>query len=259
MIGANGVLNRVAEDGVLLPGSASRKEIRDHLPHHQYDRDSADRHHLGSRGDMTILAEAYAFGVVWSFFMKALGVMVLRFQRHDQEYKIPLNFRIGGARFPSAWADRWYSVSWRSRICFPSRSRPSTASRSRWCSSSCSPFPNESTAPKDRTRQRSWSSSIWITRRRYRRLQAHARPGLRAGGGARLPSHGASEKRARKDQHAAARHRGDDRASDLDRRRRIRAVRRPDLQRLREENCSATWWRWRKKKASRWSCWWCRR
>ena len=37
-----------------------------------------------SRGDMTILAEAYAFGVVWSFFMKALGVTVLRFQERPR-------------------------------------------------------------------------------------------------------------------------------------------------------------------------------
>ena len=49
---------------------------------------------------MTILAEAYAFGVVWSFFFKALGVTVLRFQRHDQEYKTPLNLRIGGREIP---------------------------------------------------------------------------------------------------------------------------------------------------------------
>ncbi len=51
---------------------------------------------IGSRGDMTVLAEAYAFGVVWSFFMKALGVTALRFQRHDQEYKFPFNLRIAG-------------------------------------------------------------------------------------------------------------------------------------------------------------------
>src|SRR5438445_10224845 len=53
-----------------------------------------------SRGDMTILAEAYAFGVVWSFFMKALGVTVLRFQRNDQEYKFPLNVTIAGREIP---------------------------------------------------------------------------------------------------------------------------------------------------------------
>ena len=32
--------------------------------------------------------------------MKALGVTVLRFQRTDQEYKVPLNFRIGGREIP---------------------------------------------------------------------------------------------------------------------------------------------------------------
>src|SRR5208282_1715123 len=87
IIGANGVLNRVAEDGVLLPWF--RK------PHRKYGTTSRMINMIaimqiativGSRGDMTILAEAYAFGVVWSFFMKSLGVMVLRFQRNDQEY-----------------------------------------------------------------------------------------------------------------------------------------------------------------------------
>src|ERR1019366_5515858 len=101
IIGANGVLNRVAEDGVLLPWF--RK------PHRKYGTTSRIINMIvilqiatiiGSRGDMTILAEAYAFGVVWSFFMKALGVTVLRFQRSDQEYKMPLNFHIGGREIP---------------------------------------------------------------------------------------------------------------------------------------------------------------
>ena len=55
---------------------------------------------IGSRGDVYLLGEAYAFGVVWSFFLKALGVLVLRFQRHDQEYKTPLNIRIGRTEIP---------------------------------------------------------------------------------------------------------------------------------------------------------------
>ena len=101
IIGANGVLNRVAEDGVLLPWF--RK------PHRRF----GTTHRIinlivilqiatiiGSRGNMTILAEAYAFGVVWSFFLKALGVMVLRFQRTDQEYRVPLNIRIGRKDIP---------------------------------------------------------------------------------------------------------------------------------------------------------------
>ena len=101
IIGANGVLNRVAEDDVLLPWFRH--------PHKRFGTTHRMINAitilqiatiLYSRGDMTILAEAYAFGVVWSFFMKALGVTVLRFQRSDQEYKFPLNLRIGGVELP---------------------------------------------------------------------------------------------------------------------------------------------------------------
>ena len=101
IIGANGVLNRVAEDHVLVPWFRA--------PHKRFGTTFRMINMITilqiatiiySRGDMTILAEAYAFGVVWSFFMKALGVTVLRFQRTDQEYKVPLNFRIGGREIP---------------------------------------------------------------------------------------------------------------------------------------------------------------
>ena len=54
-----------------------------------------------SRGDVNLLGEAYAFGVVWSFFLKSLGVLVLRFKRHDQEYKTPGNFHIGKSEIPA--------------------------------------------------------------------------------------------------------------------------------------------------------------
>ena len=53
-----------------------------------------------SRGDVYLLGEAYAFGVVWSFFLKSLGVLVLRYHRHDQEYKFPLNLQIAGKEIP---------------------------------------------------------------------------------------------------------------------------------------------------------------
>ena len=101
IIGANGVLNRVAEDHVLVPWFRE--------PHKRYGTTFRMINMITllqlativySRGDMTILAEAYAFGVVWSFFMKALGVTVLRFQRTDQEYKVPLNFHVGGYEIP---------------------------------------------------------------------------------------------------------------------------------------------------------------
>jgi amino acid transporter len=101
MIGANGVLNRVAEDGVLLDWF--RK------PHKRFGTTYRIINAvtllqiatiIASRGDVYLLGEAYAFGVVWSFFLKSFGVLVLRFQRHDQEYKFPFNFRIGKIEIP---------------------------------------------------------------------------------------------------------------------------------------------------------------
>ena len=53
-----------------------------------------------SGGDVYLLGEAYAFGVVWSFFFKSLGVLVLRFKRSDQEYKTPFNLRFGRREVP---------------------------------------------------------------------------------------------------------------------------------------------------------------
>ncbi|MFL6354857.1 MAG: APC family permease [Bryobacteraceae bacterium] len=101
LIGANGILNRVAEDGVLL--EAFRK------PHPKFGTTSRIINLITllqlatiilSRGNMILLGEAYAFGVVWSFALKALGVLALRFQRNDQEYKVPLNIRIAGKEIP---------------------------------------------------------------------------------------------------------------------------------------------------------------
>jgi amino acid transporter len=101
LIGANGVLNRVAEDGVLLDWF--RK------PHKKFGTTFRIINLITllqivtillSRGDVYLLGEAYAFGVVWSFALKGLGVLVLRFQRHDQEYKVPLNLHIAGKEIP---------------------------------------------------------------------------------------------------------------------------------------------------------------
>jgi len=101
IIGANGVLNRVAEDGVLLDWFRR--------PHSKFGTthniiNAIVLLQVGtiilSRGDLYLLGEAYAFGVVWSFALKALGVLALRFQRHDQEYKVPFNIRIGEYEIP---------------------------------------------------------------------------------------------------------------------------------------------------------------
>jgi len=101
IIGANGVLNRLAEDGVLVHWFRR--------PHRKFGTSYRLINTIAvlqivtiiaSRGNVVLLGQAYAFGVVWSFFMKALGVLVLRFKRHDQEYKTPLNIMIGNREIP---------------------------------------------------------------------------------------------------------------------------------------------------------------
>jgi hypothetical protein len=101
IIGANGVMNRVAEDGVLDPWFQK--------PHRRFGTTFRIINIVTvlqiltvilSRGNTYTLGEAYAFGIVWSFFLKALSVLVLRFQRNDQEYKTPLNIRVGGKEIP---------------------------------------------------------------------------------------------------------------------------------------------------------------
>jgi hypothetical protein len=101
LIGANGILNRVAEDRVLVewfrkphPKFGTTYRLIDSIVILQVLTI------LFSRGDLYILGEAYAFGVVWSFFLNSLGVLVLRFKRNDQEYKHPGNFIIGGREIP---------------------------------------------------------------------------------------------------------------------------------------------------------------
>ena len=101
MIGANGILNRVAEDGVLL--AWFRRPQKRYGTTYRIVSLIAVAQILtiiGSRGNMILLGEAYAFGVVWSFFLKSLGVLALRFQRQDQEYKTPFNFRLGKIEIP---------------------------------------------------------------------------------------------------------------------------------------------------------------
>ncbi len=102
IIGSNGVLNRVAEDGVLP--SWFRQ------PHFKYGTTSRLINLIVvlqlvtiviSRGDVEMLGQAYAFGVVWSFAMKALSVLVLRYKQPEgREWKVPLNFHIGKLEVP---------------------------------------------------------------------------------------------------------------------------------------------------------------
>src|SRR5262249_30872984 len=56
---------------------------------------------LVSRGDVILLGEAYAFGVVWSFVFKALSMVVLRFKnKMPREYRVPLNIKLGRIEVP---------------------------------------------------------------------------------------------------------------------------------------------------------------
>jgi amino acid transporter len=101
IIGANGVMNRIAEDGVLLDWFR-RPQRRFGTTYRIINLVALLQIAtiLLSRGDVYLLGEAYAFGVVWSFFLKSLGVLVLRYHRHDQEYKFPGNIRLGNVEIP---------------------------------------------------------------------------------------------------------------------------------------------------------------
>jgi amino acid transporter len=102
LIGSNGVLNRVAEDGVLPDWFRT--------PHHKYGSTSRLINLVVilqlitiaiTMGNIEILGEAYAFGVVWSFAMKALSVLMLRYKLPQaRDWKVPMNFRIGKTELP---------------------------------------------------------------------------------------------------------------------------------------------------------------
>ncbi|MGH9729193.1 MAG: APC family permease [Candidatus Acidiferrales bacterium] len=102
IVGSNGVLSRVSEDGILPDWFRH--------PHPRYGTsyrliNLVALLQIGaiilSRGNMFLLGEAYAFGVMWSFSMKGLGVLVLRFTEPEaREYKVPLNLRIGKVELP---------------------------------------------------------------------------------------------------------------------------------------------------------------
>ncbi len=102
IIGSNGVLNRVAEDGVLpdwFRQPNSRFGTTSRLINLIVILQIATI--LLSRGNVDLLGEAYAFGVIWSFAMKALAVLMLRYKRPEaRDWKVPLNFRIAGTEIP---------------------------------------------------------------------------------------------------------------------------------------------------------------
>jgi len=102
IVGSNAVVNRVSEDGVLTDWF--RK------PHKRYGTTYRILNTIValqlatvilSRGDVYLLGEAYAFGVVWSFALKSLAVLVLRFKdKGPREWRVGWNLRVGGTELP---------------------------------------------------------------------------------------------------------------------------------------------------------------
>ncbi|MGD0739831.1 MAG: APC family permease [Terracidiphilus sp.] len=102
MIGSTGVLMRVAEDGVLTDWF--RK------PHRRFGTSYRIVNLvfvlqmftiLVSRGNVIMLGEAYAFGVIWSFTFNSLSMLVLRWKyKGERGWKVPPNIRIGKTEIP---------------------------------------------------------------------------------------------------------------------------------------------------------------
>jgi len=102
IVGSNGVLNRVSEDGVL--SSWFRQ------PHRKYGTSYRIINIVValqvitiiiSRGDVTFLANLYAFGVIWSFAMNGLAVLVLRYTKPGhRDFQVPFNFYVRGVQVP---------------------------------------------------------------------------------------------------------------------------------------------------------------
>jgi hypothetical protein len=102
IVGANGVLNRISEDGVLTPWF--RK------PHQKYGTSYRLINLivglqlftiLATGGNVYLLASLYAFGVIWSFSFNGLSVTVLRYtEKQKREFKVPGNIAIGGIEIP---------------------------------------------------------------------------------------------------------------------------------------------------------------
>lgn len=102
IVGANSVLNRVSEDKILTEWF--RK------PHPKYGTTYRILTLIAglqiatiilSGGDILILGEAYAFGVIWSLTFKAFAMILLRYKdKRPREWRVPLNVNIGNVHIP---------------------------------------------------------------------------------------------------------------------------------------------------------------
>jgi amino acid transporter len=102
IIGSTGVLMRVAEDGVLTDWFR-----KPHVKHGTSYRIVNLIFILqmvtiiASRGNVIMLGEAYAFGVIWSFTFNSLSILVLRWKyKGERGWKVPPNIHIGKIEIP---------------------------------------------------------------------------------------------------------------------------------------------------------------
>lgn len=102
LIGSNAVLNSVSEDGVLSDWFRE--------PHNKFGTSYRILNSIAflqiitiflSGGNVYLLGEAYAFGVLWSFVFQTLAVTVLRYKNKEKrEWKFPLNLHLGKTEMP---------------------------------------------------------------------------------------------------------------------------------------------------------------
>ena len=102
IVGANGVLSRMVEDGVLTTWFKQ--------PQQRFGTSYRVINMIvglqiltivASRGNVYLLASLYAFGVIWSFSFMSLAVVVLRYTSpENRQWKVPGNIRIKGVEVP---------------------------------------------------------------------------------------------------------------------------------------------------------------
>jgi hypothetical protein len=102
IIGSNGVLNRISEDGVLTDWFRR--------PHKRFGTSYRIVNLIVilqlftiviSGGDVILLGDAYAFGVIWSFTLNSVAMLVLRFKyKGERGWRVPPNIKIGKIELP---------------------------------------------------------------------------------------------------------------------------------------------------------------
>jgi amino acid transporter len=102
IIGSNGVLNRISEDGVLTDWFRR--------PHKKFGTSYRIVNLIvilqlftiiASGGDVILLGDAYAFGVIWSFTLNSVAMLVLRFKyKGERGWRVPPNIKIGKIEIP---------------------------------------------------------------------------------------------------------------------------------------------------------------